>query len=412
MLEIGDHRNASALAQKNRGLAEALLDRAPSRLEGAGQWLGLIGRRVRPPRRHHQVGFTAVPLPHPHTHPRRTTLLDRPHHLTHDFLRILIRHQTAGHLRKGLARDDRFPSRALIPAPDSIELERRTEAHRLQRIQTVRRIKRGHVQHRAIALDRFGIALQLVPLPVEDRHHVVVETGHIHAAVGVVQTRTQLHQRLQGIVDRAPVDARMQVALGSAQFDFQFHQSAQGGGDHDLLRVRAAGVRYQHEVGPTEPLAIYVEKLLHARAADLLLPLDHIGQVQRQLRMRLQHPGQRRHVHDRRPLVVGRTAPVEASLAHLRLEGRTRPQVEGVGRLHVVMPVDHHMRPVRIAVPLGQQDRVQLRLHHLHIETQLFEQAARILPGLFHSLRIGGVRGNGGETNVIFQCFECVDHGK
>ena len=62
------------------------------------------------------------------------------------------------------------------------------------------------------------------------------------------------------------------------------------------------------------------------------------GSLPRALEVRLE----RLHVREELSLVIHGAARVDASVAHRRLERRRGPQLERLGRLHIVVAVDEH----------------------------------------------------------------------
>jgi len=50
-----------------------------------------------------------------------------------------------------------------------------------------------------------------------------------------VQRGAEFGQRLDGVIDRAAVQAGMQVGPGAGQADLESDDAAQGGGDDDLV---------------------------------------------------------------------------------------------------------------------------------------------------------------------------------
>ena len=149
------------------------------------------------------------------------------------------------------------------------------------------------------------------------------------------------------------------------------------------------------------------DERLEVRAADLLLALEDDADVD------WQRPGlpevclERLDVHEQLPLVVGGAARVDPPVADRRLEGGGRPQLHGVGRLDVVVPVDEDRGPPGRTEPLAAHDRVPLR------RVNLGRRAAGLAePRLQPRSRPGdvvppvGVRAHGGNPKELRQLVQ------
>jgi hypothetical protein len=104
---------------------------------------------------------------------------------------------------------------------------------------------------------------------------------------------------------------------------------------------------------------VLVDVLLDDGAAALLLALEHHAEVDRQPAGPLQPALRRQQERERRPLVVGAAAGAHLAVDDRRLERRRLPQLQRLGRLHVVVAVDQQRGPVvaggrGVAVDRGQ----------------------------------------------------------
>src|SRR5690606_27797504 len=66
-------------------------------------------------------------------------------------------------------------------------------------------------------------------------------------------------------------------------------------------------------------------------------------------------------------LVVARAAPVDLAVAHLGLERRAVPQLEGLGGLDVVVTVDDHRGQARVVVQAADDDGVPRGRQDAHV---------------------------------------------
>ena len=120
-LDVGDDGHAAAFAQIKRGTSPNRGDRRVGSLEGPRQYWGLIARRVRTSRRHHDIRVAFVLIDELKFHPFGRARTDRIHDELFDFIRLLIGYEPATDFGEGLAGDDRFCSFTLITTADAVE---------------------------------------------------------------------------------------------------------------------------------------------------------------------------------------------------------------------------------------------------------------------------------------------------
>ena len=251
---------------------------------------------------------------------------------------------------------------------------------------------------------------QLLPFPRLNLEHVVVETRNVHPAVRRVQRGAQLGQRLDRIAQHAAVQTGMQIHPGARHLDLAEHEPAQTAGDHHLVLARNARVGKKHEVR-LQPVAVLFQERQEARAAGLLLALDEEGDAHGQARILFQQPADRRDVRHQRSLVVRRATPPEAAAALRRLEWRRSPEIKRIGRLHVIMAIDDHVRPAadrpsRCARMIG----CRFGLHDLHGESEGAQQAADEFLRPSHPVLVLRVRRNARVTDEFLQFFDRIKH--
>ena len=111
-----------------------------------------------------------------------------------------------------------------------------------------------------------------------------------------------------------------------------------------------------------------------------------------------------------RSLVVGCAAPVEAAVTLGRFERRCLPEAERVGWLHVVMAVNDHVRPTRIAGQTGEHDGVTLGWHHLDGETHRAEQVDHEFPRSPHAFLGVRIGRNARVTDKFLQFLNGIKH--
>jgi hypothetical protein len=222
----------------------------------------------------------------------------------------------------------------------------------------------------------------------------------------ILERGQDLGQRKRGVGDRAAERPRVEVGPGSLDVDLHVAETAQpiaerrnAGGEH-----RAVG---DHDDVAREALPVFFDERLEVLGADLLLALQEHLHVARKpaadREMRLPGLPVREHLS----LVVGGSAGEDAPVTDRRFKGGSRPQLDRVHGLHVVMPIEEHRRRLRRVEPLGVDDRVpigvdQLRAH----EADPGELLAAVLgtaPNIPGARRVGGDAGNGEERPELLE---------
>jgi hypothetical protein len=206
-------------------------------------------------------------------------------------------------------------------------------------------------------------------------------------------------QLFVGVRRRAAVFAGVEVALGRADGDLGVADAAQRGVHRGPPRRDVRHVGHQHGVG-AQPVRLAFEDVLQDLRSEFLFAFDQEAKVER-------HPPRRfdglEETEDL-ALVVGRAARIEPAVADRRLERRRGPLVEGIGRLHVIMPVDEQCRRPRHLRTNGPDDGVGLASQKLHVAAP--ETAQLGGDPLGGGATIGVVRGKCGDgrnTEKFFQ---------
>src|ERR1044071_6647153 len=134
----------------------------------------------------------------------------------------------------------------------------------------------------------------------------------------------------------------MQVASGPVHSDLDRADAAQRVGQRGMLEVRHAGVGNDDGVA-AERGAAFLEKGREVFAADFLLAFDDEGEVARQFSPRPQVGLDRFKVGEMLTLVVAGAAGEVGAVGDARIEGFGFPELERLGRLHVVMAINEIM---------------------------------------------------------------------
>src|SRR5688500_17297891 len=138
-------------------------------------------------------------------------------------------------------------------------------------------------------------------------------------------------------VQRRPaVVAGMEISFARANLEVERDQTARGEDELRPVPPLHPAVEDDARVGGA---AVRVEEAYDRVAAALLLTVAGDPEADRQ-RTLLGERLDRLQLHPELPLVVGDATGVEPLTARLGREGLALPQLERIGRLHVVVPVD------------------------------------------------------------------------
>ena len=136
--------------------------------------------------------------------------------------------------------------------------------------------------------------------------------------------------------------------------------------------------------------------------ADFLLPLGQHDQVDRQPAVGGQQRLRGLHVQEKLSLVVGGTARVDAPVAHVRLEGGSRPQLQRLGGLDVVVAVHQHGGGVLPrSAPFAEHHRVARRLEDLRLQADVPHAVAQPAGGVARVPVVFGLGADGGNAQEV-----------
>ena len=288
-------------------------------------------------------------------------------------------------MRAGPTRDHGERAAAL----HAVHLEGRARPEALERREPGLAVQRGDADLDAVGLLVEGHPRERIPVGDRERADVVVEAGDGHRAVGLVQAGEELRQRVQRILDRAAVPARVEIAPRAGDDDLEREEPLGRDRDRGLRGPPHRAVRRDDEVR-FELAAVVSQDAGEARASDLLLALEEEAHVQRQRPERVQERLRNLQRDEHRALVVGRAARVDAPVADGRRERRRHPLGLVPRRLHVVVAVDEYRRRARRLEPFAEHDRMSVRLDDAAArERELRRNPLRRLPELRLSRRVG-----------------------
>ena len=86
-------------------------------------------------------------------------------------------------------------------------------------------------------------------------------------------------------------------------------------------------------------------------------------------------------------------------------KGGRLPQVQRIDRLHVVMPVEEHVK-LLVATGMAEHHRMPARLAQGRLDADALQLVDQPLPGVAAMILIGGIGGDGGNCQPLEQPFE------
>ena len=346
-LEIPDDRNRPALSGDHRLLAECLAERFPRRVEQRPA-------QLRPPRP------APVQVHRPGRYTLRGDLGNVSLHQLLDLGWLLIRNEPAAHLRHRLGRQHRLRSLTGVSAQQAVHLARRSYPQPLEYRVPLLASERRHSDfiHQGLLVEwQRAHLLTHLRRPFVD---VVVKARDRHTAILIVERRQYPRQRHRGIHHRAAIAPRMQIPTRALHVDLEVSEPAQRRQDRRLARREHRRVGYDDGIR-LEHRLVFFDEFRQVLASDLLLSLGDDDHVHRQLLPHRQMGFERLDVQEELAFVVDRPAREYFSVPHRRLERRRRPEIERLGRLHVVVTVDDHRRSTGRLSPFSDDDRMTRR---------------------------------------------------
>ena len=157
---------------------------------------------------------------------------------------------------------------------------------------------------------------------------------------------------MQGIRHHTAIAARMQILDGGPDTDLEAAIAPASDIDAGQIRPPARAVGREHGIG-LQQLAMRLQGWPERRASAFLLALEIEPHIDRQPPLDLQERDQRFECDQQRPFVIRHTTRIDPAIAFGGLEWRGTPQLQGVGRLYVVMAIDQKRRRSGGTQPLG-----------------------------------------------------------
>ena len=103
-----------------------------------------------------------------------------------------------------------------------------------------------------------------------------------------------------------------------------------------------------------------LQKMIQINAPDFFFPFDQDFDIDRELSIQLYPSRNGLQMRKQLSLVVRRTACEQFSVTNLWFKRGRGPQIQGIGRLHVIMSIDQNRRQTRILNPFSVDNRMAL----------------------------------------------------
>ena len=223
--------------------------------------------------------------------------------------------------------------------------------------------------------------------------------------VFVVQGGEQSRERRDRIRDRAAENARVQIHFGAGHFHFECGDAAQTVAQCRHALRDHAGIGDDRDIA-LQRVAIIRQKFRQITAADFLFAFDNEVEIHGQVAVLLHRFLNAEDVRQNLTLVIRRAAGKHVAVFQDRLERRRFPELERIGRLNIVMPVDHHGAPARLLFVSRPDDGMPGGRDELRFEPdglQLLHQPLRATVYLFLVLIVGRNAGEPEERIIIVE---------
>src|SRR5690606_836530 len=136
-------------------------------------------------------------------------------------MRVLTADQAATDLRHRAGWDDRLRTRSSPAAADAVDLQRRSGGYALaDRKLLLTPLARDASRGQELFLGHVRLG-DLGPFLFREWDDIVVEARHGDAVVGVVHPAEDLDQRQRRVVDRASIEAAVQIIVRTGDLDLQ-----------------------------------------------------------------------------------------------------------------------------------------------------------------------------------------------
>ncbi len=311
---------------------------------------------------------------------------------------ILSRHQTTGNFGRGVGRDHGLGPGPRITAPNPIDIAGRTRPDPFQNGASGLADRPGEADFTQKPGFVEGEIAPCLGFFHRQFPHIVVESGDLDHAMGIVQLGQHPGQRIDRIDDGPTIEPGMQIPARPMQRHFDIEHAAQAIGDGRRIDVPGIRVGDDRHVGG-EFIAVGAQEIGQGRAAGFFFAFEHDRHLDRQAARHLGPAAKRFEKGHDLALVVHGTARHNTfavfGVDDRRLERRAIPEFEGIGRLNVVMTVIEQMGDIRSGMGrtrvVGDHDGMTRRLAQARVKPHPGQFIDQPLPGTARLVAIGGI---------------------
>ncbi len=302
---------------------------------------------------------------HLNLHRGRGNRFDMTTHQSSDVLWLLIGHQAHRDLGMCPAWQHSLASRLSITTPDPIHVQRGSDRGSLWDcvlwLSPIRRYTGTSKPGTPIEWD----SGQYLPFLCCQVPHPVIEAWDGHMPVRILQATNDPTQRIDRVVHRPPVAARMQVMLRSGDLYLQVDQPPQSIDDTRQIFGKDPRIRDECQVSGKQ-VPMRSDERFETRTPGLLLPFEQAFDIHWRCARRHVIGLGNLHMDIKLSLVIRSTAREQILPTYRWLKGLRLPLIQRIHRLHIIMPIDQNRERRRArGQPLGVDHGMALGRHHL-----------------------------------------------
>ena len=176
-----------------------------------------------------------------------------------------------------------------------------------------------------------------------------------------MQTSHQACDRGRRIRHRSTKNPRVQIPLRPAQHHLTAHDSTQAIAQRRHTGRHHAGIGNRNHIA-AQFLTMLPQKFRKVRAADFFFTFKQENQIHRQITLLAQRLLDTQHMGHHLPFVVSCATCKDFPITKDRLKRLSRPQLQGIHWLHIVVTINQHRAPTLKMRVLCKHDRMPGRL--------------------------------------------------
>ena len=178
--------------------------------------------------------------------------------------------------------------------------------------------------------------------------NVVIEPGNLHSSIIVDQSRQHFAKCVSRVGDGAAEPARVQISIGTGQVDLKVSDPLEPISNRRLTGSILRAIADHRDIGREfffdwNVFVVFAsQESRQSCAARFLFAFDQEFDLDRQVAFGLQVRFDSKHVSDHLAFVIRCPASVDFAIAHAGLKRRRLPQLVGIRRLDIVVPVNQN----------------------------------------------------------------------